>query len=188
MFYTKDELLEKGFLSVGNNTKVSKLASLYLSEGSSIGSNVRIDDFTIIKGNIEIENNVHISSFCSLNGTGSKITLRNYVGISTHCGLFTAIEDFIKPTLMSPAINKEFSKISRQSEIFFDEASKVGSNCTFLPGVNIGYGASIGANSVIFENIEDGAIVGPKHRGIKIYGFRDLEEIKQMQSNYEKNN
>lgn len=33
---------------------VSKLASLYLSEVSSISSKVRVDNFTIIKGNIKL--------------------------------------------------------------------------------------------------------------------------------------
>ena len=38
----------------------------------NIGDNVRIDDFVIIKGKINISSNVHISSFCSLSAIGAE--------------------------------------------------------------------------------------------------------------------
>ena len=86
MYYSKKELRSLGFNTVGENTEVSKLCSLYLNGKSSIGNYVRIDDFTVIKGCIDIGDNIHIGSFCSFNASGSKITLEDYVGISTHWG------------------------------------------------------------------------------------------------------
>lgn len=44
MFYTKEELIEIGFSSVGEDTRVSNKAVFHGIKNSSIGDCVRIDD------------------------------------------------------------------------------------------------------------------------------------------------
>ena len=60
MFYTKEELLEIGFNSVGDHTRISKKSVFHGINNSSIGDYVRIDDFSTLKGSIEIQSHVHI--------------------------------------------------------------------------------------------------------------------------------
>jgi len=48
-FFAADELKAFGFSDVGNNIQISRKCSFYGISGR-IGSNVRIDDFCIFKG------------------------------------------------------------------------------------------------------------------------------------------
>ena len=73
MFYTKQELLDIGFIQVGDDTRVSKKSVFHGIKEGVIGNSVRIDDFSTLKGNIKIGNHVHISSFCSISGTGVRL-------------------------------------------------------------------------------------------------------------------
>lgn len=67
-FYNKEELKQIGFKSIGEDVLISKKASIYSPKSIIIGDHVRIDDFTILSGNITIGNYVHISAFVSLYG------------------------------------------------------------------------------------------------------------------------
>lgn len=185
MYYSKADLKKIGFIKVGENTKVSKKSVFHsISPKSCIGDNVRIDDFSSLKGHIELGKSVHISSFCSISGMGAKIVIEDFCGMSTHCSLFTAIEDFVNPTLTSPSIDPKYSKII-SGEILLKSASKLGSGCIILPNISIGLGATISANTIVSSDVEDGAIAGPKSRHFKIYGHRNVALIKQMIKNFE---
>ena len=59
--YSRQELLSLGLKKIGNNVLISKDAKLYSPEKISIGNNVRVDDFCILSGSIEIQNNVHLA-------------------------------------------------------------------------------------------------------------------------------
>jgi acetyltransferase-like isoleucine patch superfamily enzyme len=186
MFYTKKELIDIGFKTVGEDTRISKKAVFYGITNSSIGDCVRIDDFSTLKGNINLGSHIHISSFCSISGTGGSIKLGDFSGMSTHCSLFTAIEDFINPTLTSPSIDPEFST-SICGNITMKEASKLGSGCILLPKVTIGFGASVSANTIVSNNVKEGAVIGPKSRHFKTYGYRDIDKIRELMNKYQKN-
>ena len=131
-----------GFKYVGKNNKISKLSKFYSIEGSVLGDNNRIDDYSLFKGKILIRNYVHIAAFCLFSGVGGKIEINNYCGFSVHCSAWTASEDFINPTLTSPSLNKKYSKL-KSGNILFDESVKVGNSCCFLPNIKIGFGVSI---------------------------------------------
>ena len=186
MFYTKQELIDIGFVSVGEDTRVSNKSVFHDIKDSSIGDCVRIDDFSTLKGQVNIGNHVHIASFCSISGTGASIKIGDFSGMSTHCSLFTAIEDFINPTLTSPSINSEFST-TIFGNIIMEEASKLGSGCILLPNITIGFGATVSANTIVSTNVKEGAIVGPKSRHFKTYGYRDIGKIRSLISKYQKN-
>ena len=52
-FYSREELLDLGLKSVGENVRISRKVSIYGAEQISIGDNVRIDDFCILSGIIQ---------------------------------------------------------------------------------------------------------------------------------------
>ena len=49
LYYSNEELINLGFLSVGENNKISRLSKFYAIKGSTLGDNVRIDDFCLFK-------------------------------------------------------------------------------------------------------------------------------------------
>ena len=185
MFYTKQELLDIGFIQVGDDTRVSKKSVFHGIKEGVIGNSVRIDDFSTLKGDIKIGNHVHISSFCSISGTGGEIKIEDFCGMSTHCAFFTAIEDFIDPTLTSPSINSEFSK-TISGDIKMESASKLGASCIVLPNITIGFGSSASANTIISSDVKEGAIIGPKSRHFKTYGYRKVDGIKDLMHKFSK--
>ena len=70
-FYSTQELLDFGFESIGRDVRISRLCKIYSIKGF-IGDGTRIDDYTMLKGHIEIGRKVHICSHCSLSGVGGK--------------------------------------------------------------------------------------------------------------------
>ena len=186
MFYTKDELINIGFDSVGHNARISNKVVFYGIKDSVIGNNVRIDDFVSIKGTIKIGNYVHISSFCMISGVGGEIIFKDFSGTSSHCSLFTAIEDFINPTLTSPSMNADYSTIIN-GDICIGEASKLGSGCIVLPGTTIGKASTASAGTIISRSVNDGAVIGPRQRHFKIYGYRDIDSINVLKDKFNEN-
>ncbi|MGH8498984.1 MAG: hypothetical protein ACRERV_09290, partial [Methylococcales bacterium] len=58
-FYSIDELDELGINKIGRDVSISRLCSLYSTEQMQIGDHVRIDDFSILSGQVMIGSNVH---------------------------------------------------------------------------------------------------------------------------------
>jgi len=185
MYYTKQELIDIGFVSVGEDTKVSKKVRFYGIKNSSIGDCSRIDDFSTFKGEINIGSYVHVASFCFISAVKGSIKLGDFVGISTHCALFTGIDDFVKPNLTSSSIDPEFST-TICGNIVMEEASKIGSGSILLPKVTIGFGATVSAHTIVSTNVKEGAVVGPKSRHFKTYGYRDVDMIRDLMNKHQR--
>lgn len=183
MYFTKAELLDMGFSHVGDDVRVSNLCRFYNAAGSSIGSETRIDDYSTFKGKVTIGSHIHIASFCLLSAVGGGITIGDYSGVASHCAFWTSIEDFVAPTLTSPNMGAEFSK-SKSASILIGDSVKFGCNCIVLQGTEIGYGSSIAATTVVQGKISEGSIVAPKHRHFKIYGKRDVAEIRRIEKRF----
>ena len=83
-FYTREELDYLGIKEIGKDVLISKKASIYSPEKIKIGSHVRIDDFCILSGEIEIGNYVHISAYVALYGKAG-IKIGDFCGCSARC-------------------------------------------------------------------------------------------------------
>ena len=186
MFYSKEDLNKIGFISVGNETRISKKAVFHGIKNGKIGDCVRIDDFVSIKGSVDIGNFVHIASFCLISGTGGEVVFKDFSGTASHCSFHTAIEDFINPTLTSPSIDSNYSTII-SGGITLGEGSKLGSGCIVMPGTSIGMASTASAGTVISRSVDDGAVIGPKYRHFKIYGYRDINTIKKIKNDFNEN-
>ena len=93
-FLSKNELIALGLKNCGSNVKISRKASLYGVENISIGTNVRIDDFCILSGNITICNNVHIAAYSALYGASEGIEIHDFANISSRVGIYAISDDF----------------------------------------------------------------------------------------------
>ena len=86
-FYNDAELKEIGFKKIGKDVKISRKVSIYSPEKISIGNHVRIDDFSILSGEIEIGNYVHISAYTALYGSFG-IKIGDFCGCSPRTTIF----------------------------------------------------------------------------------------------------
>ncbi len=176
-FYTVEELMAAGFQSVGSHVRVSRKTSLYGIKGS-IGSHVRIDDFCTLKGEIKIGSYVHIAGYCSVSGAVAPVTFEDFSAIASRVSIYTGSDDYREGLLFGPTVPRQFVK-TIAGAVTLQEASLVGAHTVVLPGVTIGRGATIGAQCLIFNNIEPGLIiVSPAAKHIRL-GKRNLVEIEK---------
>lgn len=151
-FYNRNELEKLGFKKIGNNVLISKKSSIYNPENITIGNNVRIDDFCILSGEINIKNYVHISAFCALYGKFG-IEIGNFSGISPRCTIFSASDDFSGNYMVGPMVPMKFTNPSKGKVIISDYV-QIGTNSVIMPSVLIKNGAAIGAFSFVTKDIE----------------------------------
>jgi len=155
-FYTEKELQELGLKHFGKNVLISRKCSIYSPAKISIGDNVRIDDFSILSGEITLGNNIHIGAYCALYG-GFGIEMEDFSGLSPRCTVFSATDDFSGDYLISPMVEKNKTNVTG-GKVLIKRYSQIGANCVILPAVTIEEGCTVGAMSLINKNLEEWGI------------------------------
>ena len=155
-FYTTEELNKLGFKKIGKNVLISKKASIYSPEKISIGNNVRIDDFCILSGDIEIGNYVHIAAYVALYGRyGIKIS--DFCGCSARCTIYSATDDFSGEYMISPMVPEEYTNVSG-GKVTLERFIQLGANTVVMPNISIKEGTSVGAMSFVNKDLAEWGI------------------------------
>lgn len=150
-FYTSEELLQLGLKKFGDNVKISRKSSIYNPEGICINNNVRIDDFTILSGRIEIGSNIHISAYTALYGSYG-IVIEDFCTVSARVLIFSATDDYGGDYLTNPTIPPEFRNVI-SGPVCIKKHTIIGAGTIVLPAVTIGNGVAVGAMSLVKENL-----------------------------------
>lgn len=179
-YYSKDELQEAGFRRVGDHVRISRKCSLYAISGT-IGSHVRVDDFCILKGHLEIGNHVHICAFCSVSGVRGRVVLEDFSTLSNRISIFTGSDDYRADALSSSTVPEEFL-VTIAGDVVLKRAALVGAHSVILPGVTIHEAASVGALCVVHKDVPRGAVVVAQGSKPIQRGTRDAEQILRMAS------
>ena len=155
------------------NVKTFEYTKVIGIDNIKFGKNIIIDDFVLIyaKEEIKIGNYVHIANFTSITG-GSCLSIGDYAAISQGCRILTATDDFKTYGFGNSTISDKFRNIETAPIIISDYAM-IGANSVILPGVTVGKGATVGANSVITKDLEPWGI----YIGNKKIGTRDKKEV-----------
>lgn len=156
-FYDETELKSLGFKQYGNNILVSKKCSIYEPEKVSLGDNVRIDDFSILSGSITLGSFVHISAMVSLYGRYG-IVIDDFCGVSPHCIIFSATDDFSGDTLIGPMVPPHLTKV-HLGRVLLNKYVQIGAGSIVMPDVEVGIGSVVGAMSFVNKNVEKWKIV-----------------------------
>ncbi|PAF43769.1 galactoside O-acetyltransferase [Helicobacter sp. 11S03491-1] len=147
-FYTQEELQNLNFKSIGKNVLISKKASIYQAQNISIKSNVRIDDFVILSGHIEIGNYVHISTGSVLMCKEEGIYIEDFASVSIHSKILGSSDDFLGNGLVGPCVDEKYRRITSKP-IVLGKYSLLGCNSIILPGGSLAEGVSVGALSLV---------------------------------------
>lgn len=147
-FFSENELKQLGFKYVGKNVKLSRKTSIYGISNIVIGDNSRIDDFVLLSGNIEIGKHVHIAAYTGLFGGSEGIEVGDFCGISAHCCVYAASDDYSGCALTNPTIPEKYKMVT-EKKVTFGRHSLIGAGSIVLPGITVGEGASFGAMSLI---------------------------------------
>ncbi len=153
-------------------------------ENIDFGNNIIIDDFVLIyaKEKIKIGNNVHIASFVTLTG-GGIIEIGDFCAISHGTKIISGTDDFKEWGFGNSTIEEKYRNTKR-APITMGRFSIIGANSVVLPGVTIGEGVSVGANSVVTKNLEPWGV----YIGNKRVAERDRNGILNNYKNFINNN
>ena len=176
-FYSEKDLTTIGFKKIGSNVLISKKCSIYSPEKITLGSNIRIDDFCILSGEITLHSFIHIGAYSGLFGK-SGIEIFNFSGISPRCTLFSETDDFNGDYLISPTTESFHNNIIK-GKIEIKEYSQICADVVILPNVTIAEGCVIGAKSLVkTSTLPWGIYCGQTIRRVKERSKNLLELIK----------
>jgi galactoside O-acetyltransferase len=185
-FLSKEELDKIGFKSIGKNVLLSRWVMIYSPELISIGNNVRIDDFAMLTGDITLENNIHISSYCALFGgkDGAGIVMRNYSGLACRVTIYSSSDDYSGEFMTNPTVPLNFRN-TEKGRVVIQKYVIVGAASLILPGAEIGEGTAVGAMSMVAKSLPEWKICsGIPARPLKDRSKKLLELEKQYSDLY----
>lgn len=142
---------------------------MILDEGVRIEGeeNISISDFVWIDknvrllaqwGSIIIGRRVHIAENVLISG-GGHVEIGDYAAIARGASLYSHSEAIEGGKRMSGPMIPEYQKGMKSAPIKIGKDALVGVNAVVLPGVTIGEGAIIGANSFVNKDVGDWNIV-----------------------------
>ena len=170
-FYSEEELKEIGFKSMGGNILISRKASIYSAANITIGDNVRIDDFCILSGHIELGSYIHIAAYTALYGGDKGIYISDFANLSSRICVYSISDDYSGETMTNPMVSDEYKNVESKP-VYIGKHAIIGSTSVVLPGVNIAEGSSFGSFSFINRDSEPWSI----NAGIPFKKIRDRKK------------
>ena len=174
----RNKFIKQGVKMIDPNT-------VYFSKDTKIGKNVTIDPFVVIGSKVKIKNNVKILSFSHIEGVvinenvsvGPFCRLRpgTILEKNSKIGNFVEVKkskikknskvshlSYIGDTIIGNSANIGAGTITcnydgvKKNKTIIGDNSFVGSNSSLVAPVKIGRNSTIGAGSVITQNVKDG--------------------------------
>jgi len=147
-YYTEEELSRLGLRSYGRDVRISRKTSLYGVDNIVVGNHVRIDDFCILSGKIEIGNYVHVNPYTGIYAGKAGVILEDFANLASRITIYAVSDDYSGEYMTSPLLPEEVTNI-KQAQVRIGKHVIIGTGCSILPGVNIGEGCAIGAMSLV---------------------------------------
>lgn len=157
-FLNSQELASLGIKSYGKDVLIGRFAVLYNPEKLTLGDHVRIDDFTIISGNVTIGSYIHISQFCGLYGGDAGIVMEDFSGLSAKCSIYAVSDDYSGMSMTNPMIPSKYKPKAISKGVFIGKHAIIGCNSVVLPGVEIHEGTAVGSLSLVTCSLEPWSI------------------------------
>jgi galactoside O-acetyltransferase len=151
---TVNQAYTHNFAQVGQDVQIWPQAKIISPEVISIGDSVIVDDFVLLMGGRStiLGSFIHISSFTSVIG-GGELVMEDFTTVSSGIRLFTGTDDFLGGSLVNSAIPHPY-RLPIRTFVHIKKHAVVGANSVVLPGVTIGEGVAIGANSLVNKDCE----------------------------------
>lgn len=151
-FYEADELLEIGFQHIGKGVQISRKASIYGANVISVGDYVRIDDFCILSGQIELGRNIHIAPYCALFGGSYGIEMEDFSGLSSRVAIYAASDDYSGMYLTNPTIPERYRNVIG-GKVVLGRHVIIGTGTSVMPDLHIGEGTAVGSMSLVNKSL-----------------------------------
>ena len=156
-----------GFRRLGQHVLVSTKCSLYAPETISLGDHVRIDDFAMVAGNVEVGRNVHITAYCNVEGGRAGVNIGDFSTLAYGCQVIAQSDDYSGRTMTNSTIPARF-KNEDSRVVRLGKHVILGTGTIVLPGVELPDGVAAGAGTLFTKSVESwGLYVGSPARRVK---------------------
>lgn len=181
-FYSEEELGRLGLAAFGKNVLISRKASIYGAGKISIGSNVRIDDFCILSGRIELGNHIHVAAYSALYGGEAGVFVGDFANISSRVCVYSVSDDYSGNAMTNPTVPGEYKDVDSRP-VHIESNVIIGSTSVVLPGVHLAQGSAFGSFSLIKRDSEPWSI----NAGIPAKKIKDRSrKLLDLEAEYEK--
>ena len=145
-------------------------------------ANISIDDYTWIDsyciinammGEIKIGKRIHIAPYVFI-GSREPVIIEDYVAIGASSKIYSNSQVVIPGKRMSGPMIPEEDKAFHTAPVYLRKDSFVGANAIVLPGVELGEGAVVAANSLVIRSVSPWTVV----MGSPAKRFMKREKIK----------
>ena len=138
---------------IGEDVRISDLAHIPRPELMEVGNHIAIDMWTYISTQLVLGDYIHIAPSVSIiGGAIASLTMEDFTNIGSGSRIVCASDDFLQG-LISPVVPIEHRTVINKP-VVFKRFSTLGVNCTVLPGVTLGEGCIVGANSLVTKDTE----------------------------------
>lgn len=171
--YSPLELMGFGFASLGQDVRIDRRAAIFGAGNIHIGSHVRIDCFAVITAgpaDVVIGSYTHIAAHTYVSGAQGGVTLGHGSGLAPFVALYSAVEDYTGGHLTNPSVPDDLRSTTVGPIVIAPHAA-IGSSSVVLSGITVGFGASIGALSLVTRRVRPFEVV--HGNPIRRIGFRD---------------
>ena len=130
-------------------------------------ANISIDDYTWIDsyciinammGEIKIGKRIHIAPYVFI-GSREPVIIEDYVAIGASSKIYSNSQVVIPGKRMSGPMIPEEDKAFHTAPVYLRKDSFVGANSIVLPGVELGEGAVVAANSLVIRSVSPWTVV-----------------------------
>lgn len=177
-FLSKEELAQLGINTYGRDVLIGRHAIIYEPDKLCIGNHVRIDDFTVISGNVTLHNYIHISHFCGLYGGECGIVMEDFSGLSSKCSIYADSDDYSGSSMTNPTIPIKYRPGLISAPVRIERHAIIGCASVILPGVTVQEGTAIGSMCLCNKTTEPWSIyagIPAKKSGIRKSDLLALE-------------
>lgn len=178
-FLSEEELAGLGIRQYGKNVLIGRHAVLYTPEKLTMGDNVRIDDFTIVSGEVHLGSYIHISQFCGLYGGDKGIVMEDFSGLSSKCSVYAVSDDYTGKSMTNPMVPEKYKPTAISSPVHIGKHAIIGCNSVVLPGVEVPEGAAVGSLSLVTRSLEPWSISTGIPAKKKSERSRDILKLEQ---------
>jgi acetyltransferase-like isoleucine patch superfamily enzyme len=167
--------LIKQFNKTGIDVFVSKNVEIKHPELTNVGSHIAIDSGFKCTTELELGDYIHIApDVVIIGGKKTKLTLKHFSFIASGTKIVCGSENYVEGGLVGPTIPVEYRNLIFKP-VVFEMFSGVGVNCSIMPGVVLGEGSVVGANSLVTKSTEPWTVyVGSPAKPVRV---RDKDTV-----------
>lgn len=155
--------------ATGKNVFVSKNVEIRRPKLVRVGNHVAIDSGFYITTAAEISDYVHIAPYTTvIGGKHGLFKIGNFSGLAAGCRIICASDDYLGNGFVGPTIPDKYHAPVINEPVIIEDFVTLGTNVVVMPGIIIGEGSVVGANSLVTKDIKPWSVsVGSPARRIK---------------------